>query len=305
MGDFGDRLYQSSNCASCRENVAKTPFHYGRLCGCVYHFDCLVDLTSCIYHNDSHVATVVDRECIMPECSTRTNDTVCQACVKGVIARSIRILANNEDCLVVGDLFDLVYHIKTMWTDSIMASVNPECVSEKGMFKRRTHPIVAVSWPILWRAIRNSPDLMVIGGRVWSTWAWIESRLDQQLPRVIRYNQISAYVEGLSEANIISFRTSVNLGRTKKFKAVSSSSIRKVTKLNCYNRETLLGALALADHNGIPIVDLMKEDADMKDLIKDVQESGEALIANRHLYSRRWLTKVDCYARFEAMWTDE
>lgn len=306
MDEFEDRLYQSSHCASCRENVSETPFHYSRSCGCIYHFDCLTDLSSCIYHNDSHIASVVDKECIMPSCSSKTDNTVCHVCVKGIIARSIKILTNSGNRLSVGDLFDAVFRIKSLWTDSIAASVNPECVSGNGMFKRRSHPIVAVSWPIIWRAIRKSPDMMVIAGQVWSTWAWIESKLDQVLPKVILYSQISTYVEGLSEANIISFRTSVNLGRTKKFKAVTSTSVRKITRLNCYNKETLLDALALADHNGIPIVDLMKEDAAMKDFIMEVQKSGEALVANRHLYSRRWLGKVDCYEeRFAPMWVDE
>lgn len=279
------------------------PFHYGTECACIYHTDCLSDLTSCIYHQNSKILTTSVDECILSHCSQRTSDVVCSHSITEIEVRVGKILANNGNCIEVSDLFTAVFGIKSMWTTSITASVSKGGVDSDGMFKQRQHPTVFTAWPVIWRHLRASSNFIVEFGMVWVTWKWIEHNLQDILPRLIRYTEITGLIPGITDRHVISFRTAINLGRTEVFRGVDSSSIRKTTPLNCYSSRRLLEALRMADHAGIPIATLMQEDDRMSSFIDELVGRGEVLVANRRVYARSMLEKATGYdERFAPLW---
>jgi hypothetical protein len=262
-------------------------------------------VSSCIYHASNKVTTAINGECLLLACKNKTKggDPVCKRCLSEIETRVGRIISNNRNTMSVQLFFFEVFQIKSMWPTSISTSVNHEGVTETGIFKRRQHPVVFMAWPIIWRHIKACPDFYIDPTRIWATWKWIETKLEVILPKVILYSQIVDYIVGINERHVISFRTAVSLGRTEKFKGIDGNAVHIVTPLGCYNPSMVMDALNMADQSGISVTDLMKEDENMASFIETLVAKGDAMVANRRVYSKRYLKKVHCYeSRFKKMW---
>lgn len=210
-----------------------------------------------------------------------------------------KIIGNAGGVIDVGTVFQEVFAIKSLWSETVNC-VSRDAVDLVGNLKRRQHPIVALAWPIVWKTLKEIPDLILVDSQLWLNWHWIETQLDHLLPRIINYNEISTLVPTVDEKRVAAFKTAVQLGKTKVFQGISSSSVHRITKLGCYDYRQTIEKIHSADYSGIAECDLLKENENMIEFIDKAEAEGEAVIIKRRVYSLR--NVGDCHPLLLEIW---
>lgn len=300
---FGNRaeglLYPETNCAVCRGNVDLPPFIYGIKCGCVYHVDCLETKIKCITHRGSQLALVDTRQCICLDCQSLTSNVICRVSLDQIGTRMQKIIGNAGGMIDVGTAFAEVFAMKSLWPEAVNC-VSRDAVDSHGNLKRRQHPLVALAWPIVWKTLKEIPDLILVDSHLWLNWHWVETQLDHLLPRFINYSEICTLVPTVDERRVTAFKTAVQLGKTKRFHGISSAGVHRITKLGCYDYGKTIEKINSADYSGIAECDLLKENENMLEFIEKMVAEGKAVIIKRRVYSLR--NVGDCHPLLEKVW---
>jgi hypothetical protein len=280
------------NCATCSKGIVGPPFCYATACHCLYHNGCLEDKRSCIWH-DSSIVVLGENKCCMPRCNASVDDSfVCRSCISELVARLIKVLTTQGCVTTTAGVFDMIFSFSSLWVPSIAPCSS--VINGDGVVQRPVHPVVNVVWPVLWDEIKRSKDIFIVGEDVWLTWYKIEEMLSGFLPRIIRYTEIPELI-GVEPEIVVSFRTAIAMGKTKRFSAVDGTGVRIKTNHSCYSKERLESVLTKADWAGIKIEELMVEDKDMHTFIAELVEEKKAFILNRRVYSRAFLKKAENY----------
>ena len=196
-------------------------------------------------------------------------------------------------------VFAEVFAIKSLWPESVNR-VHKDAVDSRGNFKRKQHPLVALAWPIIWKYLKEIPELIVVDTKVWLNWHWIETQLASLLPRIINYSDIAALVPNVDHKRVTAFKTAVQLGKTSIFQGISSTGIHRVTKLGCYDYQQTVEKIHSADFSGIAESDLLKENENMLEFIEKMIAENEAVIIKRRVYSIR--NVGDCHPLLKKKW---
>ena len=207
---FGKRnevlLYPETNCAVCGGDINLPPFMFGVKCGCVYHVDCLESKIKCITHRGSQLALVDTKRCICLDCQVSTTSVICRTSLDQLGTRVQKIIGNAGGVIDVGTTFAEVFAMKSLWPEAVH-TVSQDAVDSFGNLKRKQHPIVALAWPIVWKTLKEIPDLILVDSQLWLNWHWIETQLDHLLPRLIHYSEITPLVPTGDEKRVAAFKT--------------------------------------------------------------------------------------------------
>lgn len=272
------------------------PFCFGTNCSCVYHMGCLEKHDSCIYHNSSLFVSPAS-ECIIPKCKIR-HEGICNHCSQRITTSLVKLLTNLGFCLSIRALFVETFRIKSIWPASIIKDVSENAVSPGGLIQRMCHPIIMQSWPNIWQSIRNSVEFVVDNGKVWIGWYWIEQKLLHHLPRIIPYSAVPKMVDGVSVPMLVSFRTAIGMGKSKRFQSINKDTFCRRTKYSCHTLDRLQSVIVAADYAGVLIADLMAETEHMDKMIRTLIDRGHAFVVNEYIYSTGFLKRVKEFDRF-------
>jgi hypothetical protein len=291
-----------THCASCRSDILTPPFYYGEKCSCVYHMDCIDDLRSCVHHA-GRVLTCTEDKCIMVNCKfDRAGDAsvLCRNCSGQLKLRILKIVEIYNHSTSIPTLFEQIYSINTFWAESVTAVLG-SAVRNNGVFRCAVHPIILTSWNYILGIIRSSPELIDIYDRIYTTWVWIESKLQLLPPQVIEYGRIPQIIPGVTTEHVKAFMMNITMNKSTEFVSVSSFEVRIKTELDCYNIRKTKDAITMAGHTGIPIELLMREDVNMPEYIRVMKDKGEIVIYNRRVYSKSMTRKAKDYeGRFKS-----
>ena len=270
-------------------------------CNCIYHVDCLDTKVTCIAHKSSQLVKVTRSKCIVGGCSSSTTDGICRQSLLEIETRTCKFANSAGGSIEVSKLFVAIFSVKTLWTESVN-DVSCEAVAPDGRFKQRQHPVVAFAWPIIWRHLCSSFELVIVEGVVWLTFAWIESQLSKGLPRFIPYSEIVDLVEHIQPGHVAAFKTAVTLGKCRRFCGTSSTGINIITPLGCYDYKRTIEAVDKADFQGLRLSELMKEHPQMNHFIQRMKIEKRIVISQRKVYSLRYVERCDNFEVFQAIW---
>lgn len=217
-------------------------FVYGVACSCVYD----KPLQICPLHKSSLVV-YNQKQCANPTCKAGARG-FCDACKARIIA-----IVKRATPLTERNFYKLVASLGAFLPQSAVNNLK--------------HPYTVFVYTLITKIIHNSAVFTVQDDTIHLTVTVIEKQLS------------SHPIEFIANPNISEARWSEFLRETQKYTIVGKT-VRRKTKLNCYNLDRLIHVLQNADYEGISLNDLYREHSKMNQLLQQVPHYK----ANRRVY---------------------